>query len=221
MGDNVSTGERVGRQIARWREKLRFSGRALGEAAGKSHSYIKKLEAGEIANPGLDTLDAIARVMGFDGLSALMAADPDQVVAPAPVAASNVAPAQSDWVDVVATATAGGSPSALLIDRVEVPASWTRGRRLIAARIIGKCMWPYLLPGDLAFFERVPDDRINNGDRVLITLLDHQEDGWHQVKYLEWGKNDDVILTAEDSTRLVEPYNRVKIEGRYWRMLRD
>lgn len=126
-------------------------------------------------------------------------------------------------VHVYAEASAGRGAAYRLREVVYVPAEDAGRRRLIAVKIVGQCMYPKMLPGDIVIFEKVPDDQIHNGDRVLITLLDQQEDGAYLVKYLQWGKRgtETVILTAEDDTRLEVPYDRVVIEGRYWRLQRD
>jgi peptidyl-tRNA hydrolase len=84
-------------------------------------------------------------------------------------------------------------------------------------------MEPKLLPGDTVLFEKVPDDEIANGAMVLVTLLNHLQDGAYVVKYLQWARNGEskVILTAEDGTKLEEQYDGIKIEGRYWKLIRD
>jgi transcriptional regulator with XRE-family HTH domain len=95
-------------------------------------------------------------------------------------------------------------------------------RAVLAVRITGRCMSPMWEPGDIVLFEKVADDQIRDGDKVLVTLLDDGENGAYLVKYLQWSKdNEHVILTAKDGTHLEVPYERLIIEGRYWRMQRD
>lgn len=201
----------MGQHVMRWREKLRFSGRALGRAAGKSHGYIKKLEAGEIANPGLDTLEAIARVMGFEGLTALMAADPDRAdTAPAPLtddertrrivrdelARSGGVPVTEAPEEKVATiphrgVVAGGTGAGEYDEgKYEIPRSWIKGRDLFALTVRGDCMArgrPGLAgihDGTTVICERVyRPDQAPNSDRT---------DPW--TRYVVWveGREDDL-----------------------------
>jgi transcriptional regulator with XRE-family HTH domain len=126
-------------------------------------------------------------------------------------------------VRVYAEASAGRGSGGRLNEFVHVPSIDAAGRKLVAVRVRGHCMYPKFMPGDTVFFEKVPDDEIASGDLVLITLLDQEEDGAYNVKYLHWAPHgaDTVILTAEDETRLEVPYDRVVIEGRYWRMVRE
>lgn len=176
----MSTGARIGQRVSRWREVRRFSGRALGEAAGKSHGYIKKLESGEIANPGLDTLDAIARVLGFDDFSALMGADPDAPVPGAratPQADDDLAarverlerslqavgatPARAvDGANVVelkhlAVVSCGSRAGAREDGTFPIPREWVKGRDLFVVTAEGDCMAPEIPDGATLICEHV------------------------------------------------------------------
>lgn len=119
-------------------------------------------------------------------------------------------------------ASAGRGANSLGGGVVKLAKSDVCSRAILAVRINGRCMSPMWEPGDIVLFEKVTDDKIRDGDRVLVTLLDEGEDGAYLVKYLEWSKdNEHVILTALDNTRLEVPYDRLIIEGRYWRMQRE
>ena len=56
--------EQLGLRIARIREFKDKSLSAVAEAAGIAKSYLAKLERGEVENPGLRTLNSIARALG-------------------------------------------------------------------------------------------------------------------------------------------------------------
>jgi transcriptional regulator with XRE-family HTH domain len=126
-------------------------------------------------------------------------------------------------VPMVAEASAGRGESARIVGDVEIPSSWGRGRSLIAVRIRGQCMVPRLLPGDIVLFEKMPDDQLPDGAMVLVTLLDELHEGAYVVKYLEWARNgeDKVLLTAEDGTEIDARYDRVVIEGRFFKLIRE
>src|SRR5947208_12442325 len=51
----------VGQRLTEWRELSGKSLSALAEEAGIAKSYLLKLERGEVENPGLATLGAIAK----------------------------------------------------------------------------------------------------------------------------------------------------------------
>jgi transcriptional regulator with XRE-family HTH domain len=53
-----------GRRLTQLRELRGLSLSATAAAAGIAKSYLLKLERGEVENPGLKTLDAIARALG-------------------------------------------------------------------------------------------------------------------------------------------------------------
>lgn len=79
MEGNLHTGDdsldvrRLGQCIARFRELRGLSSTGLAEKAQIAKSYVYKLERGEAENPGLKTLDALARALDitlFDLLAA-------------------------------------------------------------------------------------------------------------------------------------------------------
>lgn len=194
----------------------------LAERTGVPKGSISSVEAGVSQNPRPHVLDPLLAFFGYPTAEAAIRAHRNHVVADAervPV----IAESGSVTIDVVAEASAGRGAAYRLREVLFVPAEDVGRRKLLAVKVIGRCMWPFLMPGDYVIFEKVADDEIRDGDRVLITLLDQEEDGAYLVKYLTWARNgeDKVILTAEDDTRLEVPYDRVVIEGRYWRLIRD
>lgn len=69
--------QRVGRAVAHFRELRGLTLVDLGERSGVAKSYIHKLEHGEAPNPGLRTLDALARALGITLQELLAVADPE------------------------------------------------------------------------------------------------------------------------------------------------
>lgn len=68
----------LGANVARLRELRGLSLGALGEAAGGlAKSYLAKLEKGDVENPGLRTLSAIARALDVTVADLLRTAEPD------------------------------------------------------------------------------------------------------------------------------------------------
>ncbi len=55
--------ELIGRRIKVLRLERGLSQRDIEEATGVSRSHISKIESGKIANPGLDTLEKIAKAL--------------------------------------------------------------------------------------------------------------------------------------------------------------
>lgn len=64
-----------GLRIAALREHARLSQRALAELAGVSHSYVTKLESGEIRSPSAARLERIAAALRWPDHSAMLASD--------------------------------------------------------------------------------------------------------------------------------------------------
>jgi transcriptional regulator with XRE-family HTH domain len=87
----------VGQRIAVLREHARLSRRALGAEAGRSHTYIGKLERGEVEHPSANTLDRIARALGWSDYHAMMATDE---LAPAWTAQKHRE--HEEWLDALA-----------------------------------------------------------------------------------------------------------------------
>ena len=54
----------LGKQLAELRQRSGLSISALAYKAGVAKSYLLKIEKGEVENPGLGTLDLIARALG-------------------------------------------------------------------------------------------------------------------------------------------------------------
>lgn len=54
----------LGSRLAKLRELRGMSLSATADAAGIAKSYLAKLERGEVENPGLKTLDGVARALG-------------------------------------------------------------------------------------------------------------------------------------------------------------
>lgn len=55
--------ELIGKRIKVLRMDRRLTQRDMEEATGVSRSHISKIESGKVANPGLDTLEKIARAL--------------------------------------------------------------------------------------------------------------------------------------------------------------
>lgn len=53
----------LGAKIRELRKEKKLSLRLLGERTGLDHSYIGRIERGEISSPSLDTLERIANVL--------------------------------------------------------------------------------------------------------------------------------------------------------------
>lgn len=81
------TAARLAQRLGVVRERARLSRRALARMADVSHTYIGRLEAGEIAKPGGPQLDRVAIALGWTDYHALLASDdlePPTERAPAP-----------------------------------------------------------------------------------------------------------------------------------------
>lgn len=124
-------GPAIGLCVARWRQARRLSGRALAAlteanaAAGTgrrvTHTYVKKLETGKVASPGVDALDSLARALGFPDYHAML-------VAPLPGAAGKAGgaaqsrqspPHVNKTLDVIGVAAAAYAPGDL--EEVSLP----------------------------------------------------------------------------------------------------
>ena len=69
----------LGTRVARLRELRGLSLGALAEAAGGlAKSYLAKLEKGEVENPGLRTMSAIARALDVTVADLLQSAEPER-----------------------------------------------------------------------------------------------------------------------------------------------
>lgn len=66
--------QQVGRAVAEFRELRAMSLGELAERAGIAKSHIHTLEKGDAANPGLRTLDSLARALGITLYDLLAAA---------------------------------------------------------------------------------------------------------------------------------------------------
>lgn len=55
--------ELIGKRIKVLRMDRRLTQRDMEEATGVSRSHISKIESGKVVNPGLDTLEKIARAL--------------------------------------------------------------------------------------------------------------------------------------------------------------
>lgn len=56
----------LGAKIRELRKEKKFTLRQVGEQTGMDHSYIGRIERGEITSPSLDTLQKIAEVLEVD-----------------------------------------------------------------------------------------------------------------------------------------------------------
>jgi len=66
----------LGAKITHFRELQGMSLSALADAAGLAKSYLAKLEKGDVENPGLKTLSAIARALDVTVADLLAPAEP-------------------------------------------------------------------------------------------------------------------------------------------------
>lgn len=143
------------------RESHGWDQSTLARRAGVSSSYISRLEAGKHPQPGAEKLRLVADALGvtLDELRGTPSGTPSLVTFAGVVG-----------VPVVRWTAHAGSSSVWQEagPREWLPADMERGRRLLAAEVIGRCLSPEIEPGDVVIFDqnrREPQD----GEIAVIT----------------------------------------------------
>lgn len=133
----------------------------LADRAAMHPSTIWKIEQGKTPNPGTETLRRLSEALGepVDTLTGSTAPPPQPVVFGGVVG-----------VPIVRYSAHAGSSSVWQESgpREWLPAEMERGRRLLAAEVIGRCLAPEIEPGDVVIFDqnrREPQD----GEIAVIT----------------------------------------------------
>lgn len=143
------------------RESRGWDQSTLARRAQVNASYVSRLESGKLAQPSAMRLRMIAEALG-ETLASLTG---DSSGAPAVMVFGGVV-----GVPLVRWAAHAGS-SAVWIEsgpREWLPAEMERGRKLLAAEVIGRCLSPEIEPGDVVIFDqnrREPQD----GEIAVIT----------------------------------------------------
>lgn len=151
----------IGDRIDALLSRKGWSIRMLANRSGVDNGTLSRIISGDTASPTIGTIQKIAAALG-EPVEALTgsAAPPPQVVVFGGVVG----------VPLVRWAAHAGS-SAVWIEsgpREWLPAEMERGRRLLAAEVIGRCLSPEIEPGDVVIFDqnrREPQD----GEIAVIT----------------------------------------------------
>jgi transcriptional regulator with XRE-family HTH domain len=143
------------------RESHGWDQSTLARRAGVSPSYVSRLEAGKHVKPGAGKLRLIAEALG-ETLESLTG---EPSGAPAVMVFGGVV-----GVPLVRWSAHAGSSAVWQESgpREWLPAEMERGRRLLAAEVIGRCLSPEIEPGDVVIFDqnrREPQD----GEIAVIT----------------------------------------------------
>lgn len=192
--------ETVATRLKSLRERRGLSQNALAERSGVSNSTVSRIEKGVISSPGVDVLRKFADALRVD-LSEITGerplpprrADIFEGVAYVPVMRVRVqASGAPTWDDTRET--------------VVVSATMARGRPNIRAAIVsGRCMEPYVMPGERIVFD--PDTHPQDRDMVVVT----DDEGATLVKWFRVDPLGRPYLRAADGTQM-RP-NGAKVEG--------
>lgn len=151
----------IGERVKQARVRRGWSMGQLAARAGLSTAAVSKIERGIIVNPSSGALKKLADALG-ERIESIAGGS---LSTPLPVVFGGVV-----GVPLVRWSAHAGS-SAVWIEsgpREWLPAEMERGRRLLAAEVIGRCLSPEIEPGDVVIFDqnrREPQD----GEIAVIT----------------------------------------------------
>lgn len=163
----------VGAVIKREREVRGWKRAELARRSGLSGGYINRVEEGSVKVPGVDQVQRIAAAFGIS---------PDELLTPA---IRDISTAPNSYVVrpvvqvpiVNITLAAGQAVYGETNETISVTADLAPGRRLIGARVVGNCMEPEIMAGDVAIVDIA--DRSPRDEDLVVLLL---EDGSMAVK---------------------------------------
>ncbi|MCC6224697.1 MAG: LexA family transcriptional regulator [Thermoleophilia bacterium] len=157
-----------GRAIRALREARGWTATQLARRARVNQSTLSRIESGETLSGRAGTIDRLALALGVH-VSAIMGREPPPRAVPIDL------PEQRHQVQLVRVPThAGRDWTTQTIgweatgETVAVDEQDARGRQLLAARVLGECMVPDVMPGDVVVFDawnRMPQ----NGEMVVVT----------------------------------------------------
>lgn len=157
MHERNTIGERIWALIGR----RGWSIRMLAERSGVDNGTLSRIISGETMSPTIGTLQKIAQSLGESVESLTGGAPPP----PAAVVFGGVV-----GVPLVRW-TAHAGPSSVWQEsgpREWLPAEMERGRRLLAAEVVGRCLSPEIEPGDVVIFDQNRRDP-QDGEIAVIT----------------------------------------------------
>jgi transcriptional regulator with XRE-family HTH domain len=194
-----NTDDIVGQRLSVARERRGWSMRELAAQADVDPSVISNIEAGHTLSPRIGTLDKIAAALGIP-VESLVTRSPRAPradilggVARIPIVRYKAhAGDETIWDDL------GGADL--------LPAELARGKRLLAARVVGDCMEPEVSAGDTVIWDQV---RREPGDGELVVVTEPGRG--LLVKYVVRGEHGLQLYSIRDG---YEPLNdTIHLEG--------
>lgn len=187
------------------RESRGWDQSTLARRAQVSASYVSRLESGKLAQPSAMRLRVIAEALG-ETMESLTG---ESSGAPAVMVFGGVV-----GVPLVRWSAHAGSSAVWQESgpREWLPAEMERGRRLLAAEVIGRCLSPEIEPGDVVIFDQNRREPLD-GEIAVITT---SSAGVFVKKVFRVG--DAVRLYPDDGD--VPPGEDVTIEGTALRVVK-
>jgi transcriptional regulator with XRE-family HTH domain len=186
----------------------------LARRSGVHQSTLSRLESGETVGGRSHTIDQIAS--GLDvPVSAILGREPPPRAVPV-----DMPPDRHQIPIVRVPAHAGLAWNAMEIgweatgEAVDVSDDDVRGRQLLAARVLGDCMIPDLLPGDIVLFDTWDRTKPQDGQMVVCT---HERELLVRWVRVEVGG----ILLVANQGPIITVNGDTVIEGVVYRSIRD
>ena len=183
----------LGHRVREERERYHWNTSELARRAGVSESYLGRVERGEVASPGIEQVEKIARALALTT---------DELTG----AAHRLGPRTISFGSVVlvpevnVTISAGEAGYTETGDAVPVPIELARApRRLCASKVRGACMEPEIMDGDMVIVD-LADTSPRPGDLVAALL----ESGELMVKRYDRRGGRPVLIDNQGATYPVD-----------------